>query len=106
MAEVSLQIGQAKRPEKADLVLELEPEALVDAAAGLGHQRDRVRRGRPIRVLDEVRMPRRDQGAADPVALQAALLDQAARSLLGGRILEHAAERALRRRLRRLALRK
>jgi hypothetical protein len=54
-------------------------------------------------VLDEVRVPRRDERAADPVALQAAQLDHPPSPELVLGILEHAAERTLVRRLRLLA---
>ena len=52
-------------------MLELDAELLVHAPARLGHQRERVGRRRAAGVLDEVRVARRDQGAADPVALRA-----------------------------------
>ena len=58
-----------------------------------------------VGVLDEVRVPRRDLGAADPVALQAAGLEHPAGRELVVRVLEDAAESALVRRLGGLPLR-
>ena len=57
-------------------MLEHEAEPVVHPAARLGHQRDASAERRPAGVLDEVRVARRDERAADPVALQPALLDQ------------------------------
>ena len=54
----SLQGRQLERPEEADLVLERDAEALVDAAPRLRHQRERIGARRSARVLDEVRVPR------------------------------------------------
>src|SRR5579862_660401 len=100
-----LQGGQLERPEELDLVLELDAETLVDARSGLGHQRQRVGRGRAACVLDEVGVPLGDHGAAPPNPFQAALLDRPTGAELRSRVLEHAAERALVRGLRVLALR-
>ena len=97
--------GSSSGAEEANLVLEHDAEPLVDAPPRLGHQRDRVRRGGAAGVLDEVRVPRRDHRAADPVPLEPALLDHPPGAELRRRVLEDAAERALVRRLRRLALR-
>jgi hypothetical protein len=44
--------------EHLHLGLERDPEALVDAAAGLGHQLQHVGGGRAAGVLDEVRVHR------------------------------------------------
>ncbi len=63
-------------------MLELDAEPLAHPAARLDHQRDAVGRGRLAGVLDEVRVARRDQRAADLVALEAALLDQLPRAPL------------------------
>ena len=62
---------QLERAEELDLVLELDAELLARAPARLGHQRDRVGACGAAGVLDEVRVPRRDLRAADPVALAA-----------------------------------
>src|SRR5947209_3134255 len=94
---------QRERAEEADLVLELDTELREDAPPRLDHQRQRVGRRRTVRVLDEVGVARRDDRAADAVALQAALFDQAPRPTLAAGILEDGSERALVRRLRRLA---
>src|SRR5579884_2977859 len=101
-ARLPLQRRQLERSQEPNLVLELDSEALVHPPPGLGHQREAVGRRRPARVLDEVRVPRGDDGASDPVALEAAHLDRAPRPELGARVLEDAAERPLVRRLRRL----
>src|SRR4051812_947189 len=100
-----LQRGQLERPEELHLVLELDPEPLVHAPPRLGHQRDAVGARRPVGVLDEVRVARGDDRAADPVALEPHLFDQAAGAALTRRVLEDAAEGALVRRLGCLALR-
>ena len=55
-------------------MLERHAELLARPAARLGHQRDRVLAARAARVLDEVRVLRRDLCSADPVALEAASL--------------------------------
>src|SRR4051794_10199972 len=93
----------AEAAEELDLVPKLDAVFLVRAAAGLDHQRDRVRAACPVGVLDEVRVLRRDLRAADAVTLQAAGLEHPPRAQLVVRILEDAAERALVRRLRCLA---
>ena len=97
--------GSSSGPRNRTSCSSSSAELVVHAAPRLGHQRERVGRGRAARVLDEVRVPLRDHRAADPVPLQPARLDQRAGAALAGRVLEHAAERPLRRRLRRLALR-
>src|SRR4051812_4226182 len=85
---------QGYRPERLDLVPELDPELLPRAAACLAHQGDGILRTGLAGVLDEVRVLRRDLRAADAVALQAARLQHATcRELVVG-VLEHAAERA------------
>src|SRR5437868_371586 len=48
---ISLQRRKLERPEKADLMLENDAESVMDAPAGLVHQRDRLGRGRLARVL-------------------------------------------------------
>src|SRR5437763_15361920 len=83
---------QNQRALKLHLVFELDSVLLVRPAACLGHQRDGVGRACSVGVLDEVRMPRRDPGAADPVALQAASLEhQAGCELVNGALEEHSA---------------
>src|SRR6266571_994972 len=99
-----VQRRQLELAKEDDLVLELDAVLLPGAAARRRHQRNRISRPRPVRVFDEVGMARRDLGAADPVALQAARLEQASGRQLVLWILEDAAVRALVRRLRRLAL--
>jgi hypothetical protein len=65
-AAALLQGRQLERAEEAHLVLEDDPELLVHPATRLGHQRDRVGGGGTAGVLDEVRVQRRDDRAADP----------------------------------------
>ncbi len=101
----SYSVGQLELAEELDLVLEPDAELLVRATPRLGHEGERVRRRRAAGVLDEVRVLRRDLGAADPVPLEAARLEHPPRAQLVLRVLEHAAERALVRRLRLLAAR-
>src|SRR5438105_6957468 len=96
---------QVVQAEELDLVLELDAELLERAPPRLLHERERVGRAGFARVLDEVRMPRRDLRAADAVPLQAAGLEHAAGGELVVGVLEDAAERALVRRLNRLATR-
>src|SRR5580765_2981917 len=74
-----LQIGESERPEELHLVPELDRERLVHPTACLGHQRDAVAGAGTVSVLDEVRVARRDERAANPVALETARLDQAPR---------------------------
>ncbi len=62
-----------------------------------------IRSAGAVGVLDEVRVPRRDLRAADPVALEAARLEHPPGAQLVVGVLEHAAERALVGRLRGLA---
>src|SRR5207244_6049261 len=96
------QVQSAYEPH---LALELDAELLRRAAAGLGHQRKSVGRPRLAGVLDEVRVPRRDLRAADPVTLEPARLEHpASRELVLG-VLEDGPERALVGRLSRLSLR-
>src|SRR5438132_4366282 len=90
--------------EEDDLVLELDAVLLPGPAPRFCHQRERIVRPCAVGVLDEVRVTRGDLRAADPMALQAAGLEHASGRELVVRILEDAAERALVRRLRRLAL--
>ena len=80
-------------------MLELDPELLVRPAPRLGHQRDRVSRARALGVLDEVRVPRGDLHAPDPMALEPARLEHLAGTQLVVWVLEHASEGALVRRL-------
>src|SRR3954451_24728248 len=91
------QLGQL---EELHLVLELHAELLERAAPRLDHQRDRILTPRPTRVLDEVRVHRRDLRAADPVPLQAARFEHPAGSQVVVGVLEDAAERSPVRRLR------
>src|SRR5437016_14442906 len=56
---------QLERAHELHLMLELDAESLPDAPARLGHQRETVGRRRTAGVLDEVRMPRRDQRSPD-----------------------------------------
>ena len=56
-----LQRRQLERPEELHLVLELDTELLAHAPARLGHHRDAVGGRRTARVLDEVRVARRDR---------------------------------------------
>src|SRR5215210_1264627 len=79
--------------EELDLVDELDAELLTRATARLAHQRERVGRSRAVGVLDEVRVARRDLGAPDPVAAEAARLEHPPGGKLVFRVLEHAAER-------------
>jgi len=73
-------------------VLELDSVLLACTPAGFCHQRDRVGGAGSIGVLDEVRVARRDLGAADPVPLQPAGLEQPPGAQLVVRVLEDAAE--------------
>ena len=85
--------GAARRhaiAEEHDLVLELDAELLARTAARLGHQREAVGGRRAAGVLDEVRVLRRDHGAADPVALEPAELEHPPRAELAWRVLEDA----------------
>src|SRR5207244_5731197 len=54
---------ELERAQQLHLVLQLDPELIVHAAPRLGHQREAIRRGRPVGVLDEVRVPGRDERA-------------------------------------------
>src|SRR5215210_7890264 len=91
---------ELERAEELHLVLELDAELLARAAPSLDHQRDGVHRARSVRVLDEVRVTRRDLRAADSVPLQAAGLEHPPRCQLVLGVAEDAAEGALVRRLR------
>src|SRR6266540_2939626 len=90
---------QLESAEKLHLVLELDAELLVRPPPRLCHQGDGLGRAGAVRVLDEVRVPGRDPGAADPLTLEPAGLEHSARRQLVLRVLEDAAERALVRRL-------
>src|SRR5512141_586285 len=94
---------QLERPQEHDLVLELDAVLLRSAPTGLGHQRNRVRGSCAVGVLDEVRVPRGDLGAADSVSPQPARLEHPPRGELVVGILEDAAVRPLVRRLRGLS---
>src|SRR4051794_20420493 len=91
------QLGQL---EQLHLVLELHAVQLERTAAGLRHQRDRIVAPCAARVLDEVRVHRRDLRAADPLSPQAARFQHPAGGQVVIWILEDAAERSLVRRLR------
>ena len=65
--------------EHDDLLLELDAELLARPAPRLGDQGEAVGRRRAAGVLDEVRVTRRDDRAADAVALQPAELEQRGR---------------------------
>src|SRR5215207_9555179 len=62
--------------EKLDLGLELDPEALADAAAALGHEEDHVGGGGLAHVLDEVGVLLREAGAAHGQPAAAGLVEQ------------------------------
>src|SRR5215831_7588117 len=91
-----------QRPQELDLMLELDSVRLVRSTSCLGHKGDRIRGACAVRVLDEVGVPRRDLGAPDAMAFQAAGLEHPSRAQLVLRVLEDAAESPLVRRLRRL----
>src|SRR4051812_33861736 len=93
---------QLQAPEELHLVLELDAEPFERPPPRLRDQREGVGRRRVARVLDEVRVARRDHGAAHAVALQAARLEQVPGAELVLRVLEDGAERAPVRRLSRL----
>ena len=84
-------------------MLQLHTELLAGAAPRLGHERERVRRRGAVRVLDEIRVLRRDLGAAAVMPLEAAGLEHPTRAQLVLGILEDAAEGPPVRRLRLLA---
>src|SRR5204863_7355418 len=84
-------IVEGDRPEHLHLVLQLHP-LLPRPAARLAHQREDIGRLRAAMVLDEVRMHRRDPRAADGVALETALLEQAAGGALRVGVLPHRPE--------------
>src|SRR6266542_2279354 len=90
---------QLQGPQELHFVLQLDAELLHGAAPSLGHERDRVGRTGTAGVLDEVRVPRGNLRAADPVTLEPASLEQPARAELVRRVLEHAAVGSLVRRL-------
>src|SRR3954453_1118672 len=102
-ADLLAERRQREQPEELDLVLELDSVLREYPATCLGHQSDRVGSAGPVGVLDEVRVPRRDLRAADPVALQSAGLHHQAGGQLVLGILEDASESALVRGLRGLA---
>ena len=58
--------GERDRPERLDLGLELDAEALLHAPPALGHQRHDVGGGGVPEVLHEVGVLGREPGAADP----------------------------------------
>ena len=93
-----------ERADEADFVLELDAEFLERPPACFGHQRDGVGGPALARVLDEVRVPRGDLRSADPVAPEPAGFEHPPGRELVLRVLEDAAEGALVRRLRGLAL--
>src|SRR3954447_25133306 len=98
--------GQGRELELAeedDFVLELDAVLLPCPATRLGHQRNRIFGARLARVLDEVRVPWRDHGAADPESPQTAGLEHPPSRQLVLRVLEDAPIGALVRRLRGLA---
>src|SRR5262245_44976069 len=70
---------QGERAEEDDLVLEVDAELLTRTAARLPHQREAILARRPAGVLDEVRVTRRDDGAADRVPLEPAELEHPSR---------------------------
>ena len=80
-------------------MLELDSELVARPPASLDHERERIRGECRVRVLDEIRVARRDLRAADPVPAQPTRLEHPAGGQLVLRVLEHAAERALVRRL-------
>src|SRR5262249_30416855 len=88
-----------------DLALELDAEAIERPPPRLGHQRKRVLRAGSPCVLDEVRVPRRDERVADAIAPEPALVEHPARAELVSGVLEDAPEGALVRRLGRFAQR-
>src|SRR3954469_14737939 len=93
------ELRELERAEELDLALELHAELLGGTTPRLGHQRDRLGRTRLRGVLDEVRVPGRDLGPTDAMALQAAGFEHPAGRELVLRVLEDAPERALVRRL-------
>src|SRR5258708_7357638 len=95
---------QVDLAEQLALVVKLDAVLLVRPPARLGHECKRVLGARPARVLDEVRVLRRDLRTTDPETAQAAGVEHPPRAQLVVRVLEDAAEGPLVRRLRRLAL--
>ena len=91
--------GQRQRAHELDLVLELDSVFFVRPASRFGHQCKRVSGPSCVGVLDEIRVPRRDLRAADPVALQPAGLEHQPGRQLVVRVLEDAPKRPLVRRL-------
>src|SRR6186997_420465 len=91
---------QLEPAQELDLPLEHDAELVEHATARLGHQLDRVACRGAACVFDEVRMPRRDDGAADAISLQTAQFDHPTGTELVLRVFEHAAEGPLVRRLR------
>src|SRR5256885_2837834 len=88
----TLLVRQRWRSQELDLVLELDAVLLAGASAGFCHQRNRVGGAGSVGVLDEVRVARRDLGAADPVPLQPARLEHPSYAELVVGVLEHTAE--------------
>ena len=72
-------LGPLDLAQHLDLRLEQDPEALVDAAAALGHQGEDVGGGRAAGVLDEVGVLLGEAGAADLEPATARGLQQLAR---------------------------
>src|SRR5262245_30891111 len=90
---------ERERAEQDHLVLELHAELLPRPASPLAHQVEAVLARRAAAVLDEVRVARRDERAADRVPLQPAELEHLSGADLSGWVLEHRAEGPLVRRL-------
>src|SRR5262245_46147604 len=88
-----------------DLPLGQDSELLVRAPPRLDHEREAVGRGGVSRVLDEVRVHRRDARSTDPVPLEPAQLEHPPGARVPRGVLEDAPKSALVRRLCRLALR-
>ena len=60
---------QLDLPEQLDLALEQRSEPIQHPLPCLGHECERIAGRSAARVLDEVGVARRDEGATDPVAL-------------------------------------
>ena len=75
-------IARGRRAHEHHLLLELHAELLPCPPPRLAHQSEAIDARRAVRVLDEVRVPRRDHGAADPMPLEAAQLEHAPRAEL------------------------
>src|SRR5262245_15385414 len=81
-----------QEPRKGDFALELDAELLARPAPRLGHEGETVHGRRAARVLDEVRVLRRDHRAADSVPLEATELEHPPRADVACRVLEDASE--------------